>query len=283
MSAISSNPPIHWFPLTRSLLRGLGKQLRQILKTLGFAFSLGVVALGSLRHRAPSLRAWLLEMRLILMGCGLLGLLLSCMTAVVIALQVAQEMVRQGAGNYVGALVALSMVRELAPIMTGFAVLALVGSSHASELASMRANAQLDALQVLHINPIRYLVLPRLLAGMIGVPLLTILTTVASIWAGLWCSVWVAGISPEVFLESVMGQIEIADVGFTCLKALIFGSEIVLLSCAQGLLTGAKGEEAEDGGGGSVVGRATTAAVVWSFVTMTLTDFLLSYFFYGSG
>lgn len=209
--------------------------------------------------------------------CGIdalgLALVMTTFTGMVIALQMAQEMVKQGAGNFVGALMSLSMLRELAPIMTGFSIIAMVGSAYAAELASMKISNQVDALQVLHVNPIRYLLLPRVLALMVMLPLMTVITSFSGIMGGLFISSTFTNLSAHVYLDSVLHQTEMRDVFSCLLKSLVFGYLIGIISTTIGLNTS---------GGAKQAGIATTQAVVWSFIMMAVFDYLITYFIYGS-
>ena len=105
------------------------------------------------------------------------------MTAIIIAMQVAPEMVKQGGKDYIGMLVSLTMVREIGVIMSGFAIISMIGSSQASELATMRVTDQIDAMKVLKVSPFKYLFLPRVLAGIIMMPFIVILSSLVGILA----------------------------------------------------------------------------------------------------
>lgn len=208
-------------------------------------------------------------------GIDTLGLCLIMTTfaAMVIALQMAKEMVKQGAGNFVGALMSLAMLRELAPIMTGFSMIAMVGSAYAAELASMKISNQVDALRVLHVNPIRYLLLPRVMALMAILPLMTVITGFAGIMGGLFVAQVFTDLSAHAYLDSVWQQTEMKDIFSCLLKSSVFGYLIGIISTTIGLNTH---------GGAKEAGVATTQAVVWSFVMMAIFDYLITYFIYGS-
>lgn len=201
-----------------------------------------------------------------------ISLILTLFSGMVIALQVAQELTKQGAGQFVGALVAISILRELAPIMTGFAVIAMVGSAYSAELATMQIQKQIDALKMLHVDPVRYLILPRLSAAIVMLPMMTILTAMAGIVGGMVVSYFIADLNYNNYLESVWRQVETVDIMGTLLKASVFGALIVLLSTTIGLNTS---------GGAKEVGIATTRAVVWSFIAMAIADYVLSFLLFG--
>lgn len=194
------------------------------------------------------------------------------MTTIIIVSQIAQEMVKQGGGNFVGALVSILMVRELGVIMSGFAIISMIGSSLASEIATMRVTEQIDALRTLKVNPFGYLFVPRILAGMIMMPFVVIISSFVGVIMGAMTSNLVAGLSYRSFFDSLWAGIYIKDL-FVCIaKAFCFGGTISLISCAFGFYAkgGAKG-----------VGLATTGAVVWSFVAIVIIDmiFAIGFFF----
>ena len=106
------------------------------------------------------------------------------MTSIIIAMQIAPEMVKQGAKDYIGLLVSLTMVRELGVVMSGFAIISMIGSAQASELATMRVTEQIDAMKALKVSPFKYLFLPRVLSGFIMMPFVVIISSALGIIAG---------------------------------------------------------------------------------------------------
>lgn len=238
----------------------------------GLAVQSGWVALGFLLRGRLSLRHFIEQCAFIGIDALGISLILTLFSGMVIALQVAQELTKQGAGEFIGALVSMAILRELAPIMTGFAVIAMVGSAYAAELATMRIQKQTDALKMLHVHPIRYLVLPRLCAAVCMLPLMTILTAMAGIVGGMVVSYFIGGLNYNNYLESVWRQVETRDILGALLKAGLFGCLIALISSTIGLNTS---------GGAREVGLATTKAVVWSFVMMAVADYVLSFLLFA--
>lgn len=262
-----------WFPLTRQLSRLAYRETRNFLEVVGqAAHNLAATCRFIVQGRVV-FRHYLEQAAFIGVDAMGIALILTLFSGMVIALQVAQEMTRQGAGELVGALVAMSILRELAPVMTGFAVIAMVGSAYASELATMKIHKQIDALWVLHVHPIRYLVVPRLLAAVSMMPLMTILTAMAGIVGGMVISYFIGDLNYNNYMESVWRQTETRDVAGAMIKAGVFGGLIVLLSTTIGLNTR---------GGAKDVGQATTRAVVWSFVAMAIADYVLSFLIFGN-
>ncbi|MGE0200031.1 MAG: MlaE family ABC transporter permease [Candidatus Melainabacteria bacterium] len=278
-AAMPSGPPGSattiggWFPLTRFGLAVIRAKTEGVLETLGLSVDYGGQVLRFLLAGKLS-RTRLLQQASVV-GVDSLGiaLVLTTFSGMVIALEMAKEMAKQGAGNFVGALVALSIVRELAPIMTGFAVIALAGSAFAAELSTMKITNQVDALRVLHVHPVRYLMLPRVMAGMLCLPLMTVITAICGIAGGMLISHYLAEIPTEMYLDSAWQILAMKDVGSCLTKSAVFGFLIALISCTIGI---------ETTGGAREVGIATTRAVVWSFIAMTIADYILTYLFYAT-
>ncbi len=261
------------FPFTRRALVAVRQELIVLFETIGTSVAYGRQIVGFILKGRFSMRHFIQQLSFV--GVDTLGiaLILTTFSGMVIALQIAKEMVKQGAGDYVGALVAMAIIREMAPIMTGFAVIAMAGSAFAAELSTMQITSQVSAMQVLHVNPIRYLVMPRVFGCMAALPLMNIITAIAGIMGGLLVSYYLADINPGQYLDSVWNQTGIKDVLAMLLKASVFGCIIAIISTTIGINTT---------GGAREVGTATTRAVVWSFVLMAVFDYLLTFLIYGS-
>lgn len=194
------------------------------------------------------------------------------MTSVIVASQVALEMVKQGGGNFVGLLMTILIVREVGVIMSGFAIISMIGSSLASEIATMRVTEQIDAIEVLKVNPIRYLFVPRIISGILMMPPVVIIASAVGIIAGAVTANLTSGLGYRAFFDSAWLGIYMKDLSVCILKSICFGGTIALISCSCGYYAkgGAKG-----------VGEATTKAVVWSFVAIVIWDmiFAMAFFF----
>lgn len=193
------------------------------------------------------------------------------MTSVIIAMQIAGEMVKQGAGNYVGMLVSILMVREEGVIMAGFAIISMIGSSLASEIATMKVTEQIDAIRVLRVNPVYYLFTPRVIAGTLMMPVVVIVSSLFGILGGAVASNLASGLTYKAYFDSVWFGLNMHDLNVCILKSLAFGFVITLISCSCGM-------EARDGVKG--VGIATTKAVVWSFVAIVILDLIFAAMFF---
>ncbi len=193
------------------------------------------------------------------------------MTSIIVSMQVAGEMVKQGGGSFVGMLMAILTVREEGAIMSGFAIISMIGSSLASEIATMKVTEQLDAIQVLKVNPVNYLFTPRVIAGTFMMPLVVILASLFGIVGGAVAANITSELSYKAYFDSVWFGLNMHDLNVCILKSLSFGFAISLISCACGM-------EAKDGAKG--VGLATTKAVVWSFVAIVIVDLLFAAAFF---
>lgn len=194
------------------------------------------------------------------------------MTSVIVASQVALEMVKQGGGNFIGMMMSILIIREVAVIMSGFAIISMIGSSLASEIATMRVTEQIDAIKVLKVDPIQYLFVPRILSGIFMMPFVTILAATVGIIAGAVTSDLFAGLSYRAYFDSAWIGIYMKDLWVSLLKAVFFGGTIALISCSCGYFAS---------GGAKGVGLAATKAVVWSFVSIVIWDmiFAIAFFF----
>lgn len=262
----------HLFPYSRPLLHIYLRLTSNLLYFIGTVMHQVRLLLQYLVQGRLSVEHWMDHMAFI--GVDALGvsLLLTLFAGMVMALQVAQELSRQGGSELVGGLVAMTILREMAPIMTGFAVISMVGSAYCAELATMKTQQQVDALKVLHVSPLRYLVLPRLLAGTLALPMMTCLSAMAGIVGAMVISYYLADLNPHQFMESAWQYTQTRDIVGALLKSSVFGFLIVLISATIGLNTS---------GGARQVGLSTTQAVVYSFMAMAIADFVLSFLFFG--
>ena len=194
------------------------------------------------------------------------------MTSVIVASQVALEMVKQGGSNFVGLLMTMLIVREVGVIMSGFAIIYMIGSSLASEIATMRVTEQIDAIEVLKVDPVRYLFVPRVLSGLIMMPPVVAIASAVGVITGAITSNLTAGLSYRAFFDSAWLGIYMKDLGVCMLKAAVFGVVIAHISCCCGY---------NASGGAKGVGVATTKAVVWSFIAIVILDmfFAIAFFF----
>jgi phospholipid/cholesterol/gamma-HCH transport system permease protein len=203
-----------------------------------------------------------------------IALLISVSVGSVFTLQIANEFIKYGATSAIGGVVAVALARELAPILVSVVIAGRVGSAIAAELGSMKVTEQIDALEVFAVDPTRYLVVPRLVACLVMVPLLVGLGNVVGIAGGWAIATTMKGISSGLFLTSVQGFLAVSDVFKGMLKAGIFGCLVALIGCHQGL-------NAKKGAQG--VGAATTDSVVYSMIAIFVLNYFLSMALFPGG
>ena len=252
---------------TYKLIRMFLLGVENLISTLGNVVSYGIDFIKGLRNKPTTLKELIYQSYRY--GVTSLPITLSIvgMTSIIVAMQVAGEMVKQGAGNYVGMLIAILMVREEAAIMAGFAIISMIGSSLASEIATMKVTEQIDAIRVLKVNPVHYLFTPRVLAGTLMMPLVVIISSVVGILGGALASNVVSGLSYKAYFDSVWFGLNMHDIQVCIMKSLAFGFVISLICCSCGM-------DARDGAKG--VGIATTKSVVWSFVAIVVVDLIFA-------
>ncbi len=193
------------------------------------------------------------------------------MTSIIVASQVAHEMVKQGGGNFIGLLMTMLIVREVGAIMSGFALTSMIGSSLASELATMRVTEQIDAIDVLGVDSVSYLFVPRVLSGFIMMPLVVIIASFVGVIVGAVTSDLFAGLSYRAYFDSALLGLYMKDLGVCLLKSATFGAAIALISCSCGYYAS---------GGAKGVGLATNKAVVWSFISIVILDMVFAIIFF---
>jgi phospholipid/cholesterol/gamma-HCH transport system permease protein len=198
--------------------------------------------------------------------------LTSAFTGAVVTLYSASLLVEVGGGGFVGGAIALAMMRELAPILTGIMVTARCGSAIAAQLGTMKITEQIDALRALAVSPIQYLVIPRVLAALVMFPLLCMIANFAGVGGG-WVVANAFGIPLHSFLQSIRLLTEPFDLIGGLIKTLVFALIVTLVSCQQGL--GARG-------GAAGVGHATTRAVVLSMVLIFAANYFLADFLFAT-
>lgn len=188
-------------------------------------------------------------------------------TGMVLALQSYTGFKRFGAEGLVGSVVALSMTRELGPVLTALIVTGRAGAAMAAELGTMRVTEQIDALETLATNPVKYLIVPRFISGLIMLPSLTVIAVLIGIMGGYFVTVVLLGASVNTYMTNTWDYLQMQDMYNGLIKACFFGAALALICCYKGFYTK---------GGAEGVGKATTGAVVISFMTILISDYFLS-------
>lgn len=210
---------------------------------------------------------------------GTESVLVAVITAITIGMvftiQVTREFLTFGAASAIGGTLAIALMRELAPVLTAVIIAGRVGSAFAAELGTMRVTEQIDALQVLRTDIIDYLVVPRVIACLLMLPVLTVIADITGIAGGLFITTQVYDLTPALYLDSAQ-RIPVAwDLISGLIKAAVFGVLIALIGSNWGL---------ETSGGARGVGRSTTQAVVVALLSIFIVNFILSsLMFQGAG
>lgn len=209
---------------------------------------------------------------------GLRSLSVATLTAVfsgmVMTVQFVAQLARFGAKEYVGSVVSLSLVRELSPVLTALMVGGRVGAGIAAELGSMVVTEQVDAIRAMGADPVKKLVVPRVAAGIIVLPLLTAFANVVGIFAAAIVARLTADVSFTYFITATVSSVSFSDIAGGLTKTFFFGYFITLIACYQGL---------ETNGGTEGVGISTTSAVVVTSLTTLVVDFVLTNILLGLG
>ena len=188
-------------------------------------------------------------------------------TGFAMALQISRELVTFGADTAIGGVVALALIREIGPITAGVMVAGRVGSSIAAELTTMMVTEQIDALKVMRVDPVKFLVVPRYVAALVMMPTLSTYAMFVGLVAGILIAKSAANVSPDTFLDSVRQQILDRDFSVHYLKSIINATLIIMFSCAIGLNTR---------GGAEDVGIATTRAIVWTMISIFVFNYVVT-------
>jgi phospholipid/cholesterol/gamma-HCH transport system permease protein len=245
----------------------IGTAVLNVLASLGRLGLFSGRALGFIAIPPLKMRRIIRQMHFIGARSLLVIALTGLFTGMVLGLQGYYTLTRFGSEAYLGPAVAIGLITELGPVLSALMVTGRAGSAIAAEIGIMRITEQIDALEVMALNPIRYLVVPNIVAGVIALPLLGALFSVIGIYGGYLVGVQLLGVSSGTYFGSMTDFVAMTDVLNGLYKSLSFGLLITLLCCFKGYHTdyGAEG-----------VSKATTEAVVVSSVTILVLDYFLN-------
>lgn len=249
--------------------------IASILAYLGEVVTLFGEAFRSLLQRGVNTGDLFRQMAVIGVESLPISLLTVGFSGAVLALYSVNTLKTYGAAGLVGGIVALSIVRETGPILTGVAIAARAGSAITAEIGSMKVSEQIDALRSMAITPVEYLVKPRLIASLIMLPLITIFANIAGVAGGAIVAAS-RGVAWSEYLSSIQQLMEAdgSDITKGLLKTVVFGAVIALVGCREGL---------ETEGGATGVGQSTTRSVVIAIVLIFISDFLLTFLLFNKG
>ncbi len=218
-------------------------------------------------RRGPRIGLVVDQMNTIGVGSLSLVIVVSLFTGAVAAVQAAYQFSSVVPLKYLGAVILRSVIIELGPVLTALVVGGRVGAAIAAELGSMKVTEQIDAMRAMGVNPIRYLIVPRVVAATVMLPVITILADAIAIFGGFLVAVTTIGMSPATYVDGLKNFFYVKDLWSGLIKAVVFGNIIGTMGCYFGFATS---------GGAEGVGRATTHAVVASCVLVLVSDYFLA-------
>ena len=262
----ASRPLVPVFAFTgREFLRLLAD-----LGALGIFLSLAFINI----FRRKQLREIVNQVFYIGAGSSLIVMLVGLFTGMVLGLQLFYTLVKFGSVGALGSAVSLSLIRELGPVLTAIMITARAGSAMAAEIGILRISEQVDALYTMRVDPLRYLISPRIAASLISFPLLTAFFDLIGIMGGYVTGVLLLGTNGGTYWYRVQSSVDMVDVRGGFIKALVFAVIVSSICCFQGYFCHMR----TDGFGAKAVGLATISAVVLSCVVILIADYVVTSF-----
>jgi phospholipid/cholesterol/gamma-HCH transport system permease protein len=263
-----------YFPPSLNVLGRIGREFLFACRSAGRATILLARALLAVRHAASFRSRREIVMQMYVYGIKSLGVItvVGLFTGMILALQTGLELRRYNQEVNIGTAVMVSMLREMGPFMTGLILAACVGSAMAAQLGTMVVSEEVAALEMMSIDPIRYLVMPRLVAMVIMTPVLTFYASVMGVIGGGGVGVSQLGVSWTAYMYNATRFAEVKDLYVGLLKAVLFGATVTVVSCHAGF-------SATQGAVG--VGAATRRAVIVSFLLLLVVGYMVSRIFYA--
>jgi phospholipid/cholesterol/gamma-HCH transport system permease protein len=250
-----------------------GGRLLKLMHDTGHGLFMLVEAIGFTRFALSKRNRAEVVTQLYITGIKSLAVItvVALFTGMILALQTGLALRDYGKEVYIGSAVAVSMISEMGPFMTGLIIAASVGSAIAAQIGTMVVSEEIDALEVMSINPNRFLVMPRLVALTIMMPILTVYTNIIGILGGAVVGMTQLGVSLDAYMDNAMQFATNKDLYVGLFKAIVFGMVITTVSCHQGFMT-------REGAVG--VGKATRRAVIISFLVILILGYMITRIFY---
>ncbi|RMH68712.1 MAG: ABC transporter permease [Gemmatimonadetes bacterium] len=250
-----------------NFIRLAGRRTIKLVEYLG----LFTLMLGSIVKQLPYLfrQFYLTVDQMMKIGVNSMTLVsvTSVFTGMVAAVQAAYQVEGMGPPNFIGMVVGKSIIIELGPVLTGLVIAGRVGAAIAAEIGTMRVTEQIDAMETMALDPMRYLVMPRFVAGLLMLPTLTVYACFVAIVGGWFTAINVAPISTHTYFSGMQGFVTSLDIFAGFFKSVIFGGIITSIGCFYGYHTS---------GGAEGVGKSTMGAVVASSVMILISDYLVA-------
>lgn len=259
-------------PLT-GLFRYLGKKTLSLINNLGamaIFFAIGFLKI----FRPKQVREIIHQVFFIGAKSTSIVMLIGLFTGMVLGLQLFYALTKFGSEGVLGSVVSLSLIRELGPVLTAIMITARAGSAMTAEIGIQRISEQIDALYAMRIDPIRYLISPRIAAAIISFPLLTAFFDLIGIVGGYLTGVLILGVNEGAYFYRVQAYVEMEDIRGGFIKAVVFAVIVSTICCYQGYFTHMR----PDGHGAKGVSLSTTSAVVQSCVMILIADYVVTSF-----
>lgn len=246
----------------------IGTYVLRFLTAAGAVCLLGVDVLRATRHLPRDAGIWVKQMRFMGVETLPIALLMGLFVGMVVALQTGYQLLQFQLQGIVGAVVGLSLAKEMGPVLTGYLVAGRVGAAMTAELGTMAVSEEIDAIRVMGVDPVEYLAMPRVLAALLMTPMLAMYVLAIGCVGGALISQSYIGVGWHSYFDNLFEQMTMGEIIRGQIKALVFGGIIGLIGCYKGFTTrnGAEG-----------VGRNTTQAVVLAFILIVGADYLLSH------
>ncbi|GAB4354837.1 MAG: ABC transporter permease [Candidatus Abyssubacteria bacterium] len=251
----------------KRLLEFLGTGLISLLEATGEVLILFWQTLLSCRRAFKSRSAIFKQMAFMGVGTLPIAMLMGFFVGMVLALQTGYQLMQFNLQNIIGAIVGVSMAKELAPVLTGYLVAGRVGAAITAEIGTMEVSEEIDALKVMGVDPVYYLSMPRLIAAVFMVPVIVIYVNLIGILGGALISTTYVGIGAQSYFDNLFNSLTFDEIFRGLIKSMFFGGIVAIIGCYKGFKTT---------GGAEGVGRYTTQSVVLSIVLIVVFDYFLS-------
>lgn len=257
-----------------NLINYIGEFTIRTCATVGRFFIFFLMSLRALFTTRLKMAQVILQIQLIGVNSFIIIFLTGLSTGLVLALQTYIGFQRFGITDFVGTIVALSMTRELGPVLTGLMVAGRAGSAMAAELGTMNISEQIDALRTLCINPYQYLIVPRLVASTFILPFLTTFSMIAGIVGGYICAVYFLDLNADAYISGIQEYVELKDITGGLIKSSVFGLILAWVGSYNGFYTT---------GGARGVGFSTTSSVVVGSIMILIINYFLTSILFQTG
>lgn len=249
------------------LLEYIGGRLIYFFETTGEILILMIQTLGWCRKAIQSRKSIFKQMAFMGVGTLPIALLMGFFVGMVLALQTGTQLARFNIQSIIGAIVGLSLAKELAPVLTGYLVAGRVGAAITAEIGTMTVSEEIDALRVMGVDPVYYLSMPRFMAATLMVPIVVIYVNLIGMVGGAIVSATYVGVDMRSYFDNLFASLSFGEIFNGLVKAMFFGAIVAVIGCYKGFKTT---------GGAEGVGRYTTQSVVLSFILIIVFNYFLS-------